>query len=166
MHELKKLRPEAVPAALERARRYRFLNEPVEAESICLDILAIDPDHHDALVTLLLALTEQFDQRLAASLREAKQVVERLPEGYEREYYAGLILERRAKAIMARGGPGSVYVAYSGLLQAMDYYERAMPLRPAGTDDAILRWNTCARILDRHPELQPAPAETTVELLE
>ena len=34
--QLKTLSPEAVPRALAKAERYRLLNEPGEAESICL----------------------------------------------------------------------------------------------------------------------------------
>ena len=60
MFELKLLSKDAVPAALEKAMRYRLLNEPGEAESICLDVLKADPDNQEALVTLLLALTDRF----------------------------------------------------------------------------------------------------------
>jgi hypothetical protein len=59
--ELKTLSPEAVSRAIAKAERYRLLNEPAEAESICLDALEIEPGNHDALITLLLALTEQFE---------------------------------------------------------------------------------------------------------
>ena len=38
-----------MPAALEKALRYRLLNEPVEAESICRDVLEVDPDNQAAL---------------------------------------------------------------------------------------------------------------------
>ena len=38
----------------------------------------------------------------------------------------------------------------------MEWYEKAESLRPPGNDEAILRWNTCARILARHPEVAPA----------
>jgi hypothetical protein len=31
-------------------------------------------------------------------------------------------------------------------------------MRPAGNDEALLRWNTCARIIDRH-ELVAPPSE-------
>src|SRR5207248_11695595 len=58
MSELKSLSKEAIPAALEKAERYRLLNEPGEAESICLDILKADPENQQAIITLLLALTE------------------------------------------------------------------------------------------------------------
>jgi hypothetical protein len=60
MLELKRIPPSAVQPALEKALRYRLLSEPGEAESICRDVLAVDPDNQEALVTLLLALTDQF----------------------------------------------------------------------------------------------------------
>ncbi|MBA2736935.1 MAG: hypothetical protein H0U50_09150, partial [Pyrinomonadaceae bacterium] len=31
-----------------------------------------------------------------------------------------------------------------------DWFERAEAIRPAGNDDAILRWNGCARIIIRN----------------
>jgi hypothetical protein len=37
----------------------------------------------------------------------------------------------------------------------MSHYERAMKFAPAGNDDAILRWNTCARIIIQNPDIQP-----------
>ena len=43
MFDLKPLSKDAIPAALAKAERYRLLNEPGEAESICLDVLRIDP---------------------------------------------------------------------------------------------------------------------------
>ena len=82
-----------------------------------------------------------------------------LRDTYERSYYAGIICERRAKAHHERGGPGSGFVAYDLFRQAMDWYAKAETLRPPGNDDAVLRWNTCARILARHPDLRPAPQE-------
>jgi hypothetical protein len=157
MYELKLLTPAAVPKALERAERYRFLNEPGEAESICLDVLRVDPDNQKALVTLLLALTDQLEH--GPELQQAREVVARLRGDYEQAYYAGIICERRAKAHMKHGGPGSGYIAYDGLREAMAWYEKAEALRPAGNDDATLRWNTCARILMTHPHLQAGPQE-------
>ena len=43
MFELKPLSQKPLPAALAKAERYRLLNEPSEAESICQDILAVEP---------------------------------------------------------------------------------------------------------------------------
>ena len=54
MRELKPISTAAVPAALEKALRYRLLNEPAEAESICRDVLLADPGNQEALVTLVL----------------------------------------------------------------------------------------------------------------
>ena len=54
MFKLKPLHPNAVPAALAKAERYRLLNEPLEAESICRDILRLEPDNHAALVVWVL----------------------------------------------------------------------------------------------------------------
>ncbi len=57
MFQLKLISKDTIPRALAKAERYRLLNEPQEAESICLDILCVEPDHHEALVMLLLAIT-------------------------------------------------------------------------------------------------------------
>ena len=158
MHDLKPLSRDAVPRALERAERYRLLNEPGEAESICLDILKVDPENQKALVTLLLALSDGFEH-FEVEVARALAVLPRLRDEYERSYYAGLIHERRAKAHFRRGGPGSGFVAYEGLREAMAWYEKAEAIRPAGNDDAILRWNTCARLLNDHPSIAPAPRD-------
>ena len=71
MFELKTLAAEAIPRSLEKAERYRLLNEPAEAESICCDILAVEPDNQQAIVTLLLALTDQFETRLGGAVAYA-----------------------------------------------------------------------------------------------
>lgn len=147
MFELKPLSNEGIPAALERAVRYRLLNEPSEAESICQDVLRIDPENQQALVTLLLAITDRFGRGYAVGITEATEVLPRLHDPYERAYYAGIICERRAKACLRQGGPGSGFDAYEFLREAMVWYEKAEAIRPAGNDDALLRWNACARII-------------------
>ena len=153
--ELKPLSRDAIPAALEKAHRYRLLNEPSEAESICRDILAVDPENQDALVTLFLALTDQFDDRLTAAVEQARDVLPRLRDEYSRLYYGGILCERRAKAHLKRGGPVAGHSAYEFLLQAMDHFEKAAAVRPPANDAAILRWNACARMLMQHPDLAP-----------
>jgi hypothetical protein len=162
--ELKRLHREAVPRALEKAERYRLLNEPEQAESICRDILSVEPGNQQALVSLLLALTDQFERGLA--VREARELVPRLGDPYERAYYEGLICEREARARLEHGGPGSGFAAYEWFYEAMRCYERAEAIRPAGNDDAMLRWNTCARALMRYPQLVPAPKDTQEHQLE
>jgi tetratricopeptide (TPR) repeat protein len=166
MLRLKPISAELIPSALERALRYRLLNEPLEAESICLDVLKIDPENQEALVTLLLSLTDQFDEDLAAAVKEARAVLPRFKDEYSRLYYDGVICERQAKANLKRGGVGAHYVAYDWFVQAMDCYERAEKIRPPGNDEAVLRWNTCARILMRHAELAPHPAGAGEFMLE
>jgi hypothetical protein len=157
MFELKRLSADAVPRAIERAERYRLLNEPAEAESICLDVLRVDPENQQALLLLLLALTEQFEENLDAG--RAREVVARMRSEYERAYYSGIVCERRAKANARRGGPGSSFATHDELREAMRWYERAEALRPPGNDDAALRWNACARFLMGHPHLQPREGE-------
>jgi hypothetical protein len=160
MFQLKALSKEAVPAALEKAHRYRLLNEPVEAESICRDVLEVDPGNQEALVTLLLALTDQFDDRLGAAVEQAREVLSRIRDEYSRAYHTGILCERRAKAHLKRGAPRSGHDAYEWFREAMEHYEEATAIRPAGNDEAILRWNTCARILMGNPHLVPAQEET------
>lgn len=157
MLEPKRLTTEGIPRALERAHRYRLLNEPVEAESICLDVMAADPQNEEALVTLLLALTDQFEEGTADVLLRAREVLPRLPGEYERAYYAGLISERRAKAQLKHGGPHAGYAAYDSVRDAMRWYEKAEAIRPPGNDEALLRWNTCVRLMQRRPDLVPEP---------
>src|SRR5207247_1771542 len=135
--ELKILSPEAVPRAIAKAERYRLLNEPGEAESICLDALQSDPDNQEALVTLLLALTEQFDADAPSTVGEAWKTLDHLRNDYERAYYAGIICERRAKAHLRHGTPGCGPRSYEWLRDAMSWYEQAEALRPAGNDDAL-----------------------------
>jgi hypothetical protein len=166
MFEPKPLTKDGIARAVERAERYRFLNEPVEAESICLDVLAADPENQRALVMLLLALTDQFDEGAADAVERAREVLPRLRDDYERTYYAGLIAERRAKAQLRQHAFGAGYVAYELLRDAMGYYEKAERIRPAGNDDALLRWNTCGRILQRRPDLSAVPKEEFEPLLE
>jgi hypothetical protein len=163
--QLKALSPEAVSRAVAKAERYRLLNEPIEAESICRDALQIDPDNHEALVNLLLALTEQFVEDVPSAVSDAFRVVERLPDPYEHAYYSGIIWERRAKAQLHRGGLGLGPQVYACLREAMTWYERAEAVRPAGNDDPLLRWNTCARLIMRDQRLVPAGADERSEPL-
>ena len=153
--QLKQLSRDGVASALEKAQRYRLLNEPHEAESICLDILAVEPAHAQAHITLILALSDQLGEDLV-HFDEAMRAIAALT-GYERIYYEGIVCERRAKAHHRSGGVFAGALAYDWFRRAMDCFETAAnaPTRPAGNEDAILRWNTCARLLMRHPELTP-----------
>lgn len=166
MFDLKPLSKKAIPAALDKAQCYRFLNEPAEAESICLDILEVEPENQSALATLVLALTDQFEHELSPAFGKARELLQRFKDEYSKNYYNGIICERRAKAHLDRGGPGSGHVAYDWFLQAMEAYGEAIDLSLSGNDDAILRWNACARILRRNPEVSPASKEPGEQMLE
>ncbi|MEK7830293.1 MAG: hypothetical protein AAB401_04360 [Acidobacteriota bacterium] len=150
MFELKPIHKDAFSQALEKAHHYRLLNEPGEAESICLDVLEIEPENQDALVTLLLALTDRFTKGYGGGVTQAKEVLPRIKDDYQRAYYAGIICERQAKARLSHGGPGSGHDAYEYLREAMSHFEKAEACRPESNDDSILRWNACARIIMRN----------------
>lgn len=153
---LKPLSKDAIPSALAKAERYRLLNEPGEAESICLDVLEIDPHNEEASVMLLLALTDQFPHDSSAkTVSRANDLAAGLADEYDRAYYAGIVRERRARAVLQRDRYGAASTAIEWLREAMDYYERAEAIRPAHNDDALLRWNTCARMLMELPATVP-----------
>src|SRR5215469_6356602 len=158
MLPLKTLSREAIPTALAKADRYRLLNEPLQAESICLDILAVEPGNQNALVILLLALTDQIGRGYKLAATEPADVIAQLKSEYERAYYSGIADERRAKAVLDESESHSGFVAYDLLSSAMAHYERAASLRPAGNDDALLRWNTCIRMMNSHG-VQPRQEE-------
>jgi len=156
MHfELRAISEESIPDALAKVERYRLLNEPVLAESICLDILAINPDHQQALISLLLARTDQLHAN--AQPKGALEVLGRIKGEYEQAYYAGIVWERLGHARIRQGDPGARMSAYHSLQDAMSHYEVAMKFAPHGNDDAILRWNTCARTIMQNPEIQRSP---------
>ncbi len=150
MPELKSLSKEAIPAALEKATRYRLLNEPAEAESICLDVLKADPENQEAIVTLVLALTDRFSKGYGVSDTQAKELLARIKNEYERAYYTGIFAERRAKTKLTQNTPDCRFQAYELFREAMSWFEKAEAIRPLGHDDALLRWNTCARIIERN----------------
>ena len=158
MHfELKSISVQSIPEALAKVERYRLLNEPKLAESICLDILAIAPDHQQALISLLLARTDQFQLQVPA--KAAQEVLAKIKGDYEQAYYAGLIWERVGHARIREGGTGGGASAYHALQEAMAHYEQAIEFASPGNDDAILRWNTCVRVIMQNPEIRPLPDE-------
>jgi hypothetical protein len=162
MSDLKKLSKEAIPAAIEKANRYRLLNEPGEAESICLDVLKADPENQDAIITLMLALTDRFTRGYGVGDAQAKELLSKIKSEYDRTYYTGIFAERRAKAKLTQNTPDCRFQAYELFREAMEWFEKAEAMRPAGNDDALLRWNTCARIIDRN-KLVPRHEDERVE---
>ena len=165
MMELKRLSTAAIPGALAKAERYRLLNEPEEAQSICEDVLRADPANFEAVRTLILALTDSFPSHDPNNVGRAQELVARLPSEYERAYFAGLVAERRARALMTRGGPGRALPAGDLLREAMRAFERAESVKPADNDDALLRWNACVRFFERYPELAVIDEERTTPVM-
>jgi hypothetical protein len=155
LFQIKAISRVAVPLALEKCERYRLLGEPEQAESICLDILEIEPRHQEALVALVLSITDQFRTAAGTSgVRRALGYVDRVEDKYQRAYYTGIIREREARAYLSRSG--SKAAAYEGFREAMEWFERAEERRPEDNDDAILRWNACVRAI-RAARLEPLP---------
>jgi tetratricopeptide (TPR) repeat protein len=147
--QLMRVSREAIPGALSKAETYRFLNQPWQAESICRDVLSIDPANEEALILLLLCLTDQFEQGVIA--KEALQIAEGLPDEYHRAYYSGLVRERQAIAIFRRHHDYRCRLeAYSLFQNAMELYRQARALSPPDNDDSVLRWNACVRFLERN----------------
>jgi hypothetical protein len=151
--QLMPMSPGGIPGALSKAERYRFLNQPWQAESMCRDVLAIDPTNQPALILLVLSLTDQFEQGVNA--KSVLQIAEGLTDAYHRTYYSGIIREREAIAVF-RGDPD--YRTRRGILvlfrNAMESYRQAQEIRPVDNDDAVLRWNACVRFIERNWEFK------------
>ena len=154
MFQLKPISKEGIPEALRKAERYRLLNEPRLSESICDDILNIEPDNHQAIVTMLLAITDQFGRTSFGDINKARQLLSLISNEYDRHYYSGIICERQGIASINQGMRGGHFSVYEWLTEAMEHYEKAEAVRSPGNDDSILRWNTCARLIMNH-HLQP-----------
>ncbi len=159
--ELQEITHDGVSAAVKMAEHYRLLQQPALARSICLDVLEVEPDNQQAIVTLILALTDQFAESSSIrSPRAAREHLEKLTDEYQRLYYGGIIFEREARASLRRG-PARGF-AYGGFRQAIELFERAAAIRPAGNDHAILRRNACIRSI-REWKLEP-PVDESPEL--
>jgi hypothetical protein len=164
MFALKPISSDSLDGALAKAERYRLLNEPSEAESICRDILEVAPANREARISLILALTDEFprdDRAFASAMVETAT----LESAYDRAYYSGIAWERRAKAFHDAGRPGSSGRVYDWIVKALGLFEEAERQRPSGNDDPILRWNACVRFLERHKSLKPATEDVTEPIL-
>jgi hypothetical protein len=150
--KLKTISKSGIAEAIAKAELYRYLNEPEEAESICLDILAADPKHMLGLRTLGLAITDQFSGGPGDRYAEVEKIFGSLTDAYERLYYTGLLCERRVKAQL-RGGRAP-HTLLPLLEKALQCFAEAEQVRPPGNDDAILRWNRCVRLLQSEPDFE------------
>src|SRR5258705_3245628 len=92
------LTKDSIPDAIKKAERYRLLGEPDEAESVCLDILQVDPDNQEARVDLILAISDQFGRERRPRVDLAMKIAAELTDEYQRRDYEALVLEREAPA--------------------------------------------------------------------
>jgi len=144
--KLKSISGEGIPEAISKVELYRNLNEPGEAESICRDILAIEPGNQTALRLLGLAITDQFTGETSDRYSESESAFRGLTSEYERIYHLGILRERKAKAQLRAGRlPHTVLPIFE---EAMNYFAEAEKVSPQSNDDAILRWNRCVRLLE------------------
>ena len=161
--QLKPLSKDGIGASMEKADHYRLLNQPHLAESICLDILLVEPDNQRASTILLLALTDQFD-RSTSKARQAVSIARGLKDEYSRLYYSGIISERLGAAALKSGTPGSDFDAYEWYREAMEFFEQADAVTKEDNSDPVLRWNTCARmIMQYHLSERPIDGPSMLE---
>lgn len=160
--ELKSISMAGVAEANAKAEHYRLLNQPKEAESICRDVLATDPENQIALRNLGLAITDQFTGGDSDRYSEVEAAFSRLSDKYERLYYTGILHERRAKAQLAAGRPP--YTLLVTVEEALRCFKEAEAIRPRGNDDPILRWNSCIRLLKSYDEAEWHKDTETVDV--
>ncbi len=160
-YKLKPISKSGIAEAISKAELYRYLNEPEETESICHDILAIEPNHQLALRLLGLAITDQFKGSSLDRYAEAGKFFRSLADRYEQLYYMGIVHERRAKAQLSAGrAPHTILPLFE---EAMRCFSEAGKMRPSENDDAILRWNRCVRILQSTPGFEGEKELTSLE---
>lgn len=146
--KLHNIHSDAIESALNKARQYRSLLEPEIAESICLDILHIDENNQQALVIYILALTDQIHHTEKQSqIKLIQKTIAALESDYQRHYYSGLLNERRARFLISQ--PMSHSFAYDYFAEALQFYKKAENVSPEHNDDAILRWNSCIRTIQK-----------------
>jgi tetratricopeptide (TPR) repeat protein len=151
-YALKRLTRANLEAALVQAAHYRDLNQPEEAESICRDVLDVDPQNQPAWKLVGLAITDQLQAGPVGLLEEAIASFEQLTDEYERVYLVGVAWERAAKAHLEKNEAHSAVTAFE---HALCHFERAEVMRPDSADP-VLRWNRCVRLLSSHASLRAA----------
>ena len=166
MFELERIATASIPAALEKAEHYRLTGESASAESICLDVLEVEPKNQQGLILLLLARTDQFTLGLPGQVARARETLPRLGSAYHRAYYGGIICERQGQYQLRQRGKRSGFVAWEWFQHAMEQYDEAKRLREPGDDNPVLRWNSCARLIMRNPHCAPDPDQDSEHMIE
>lgn len=150
MFNIKPITKEGIPQALAKAERYRMLNESRLAESICQDILLIEPDNQQVIITMLLAISDQIGKYRVDYSAKVRNLISKMTNEYDRQYYGGIVCERQGISFLDQNYSGAFSAAYEWLTEAMEHYEKAEAIRPPGNDDPIIRWNTCARLIQEY----------------
>lgn len=161
IYRLKSISEAGIPEAIAKVELYRYLNDPEEAESICRDILAVEPEHQLARRMLGLAITDQFIGASGDRHIEALSIFQSLRDPYERLYYTGLLHQRRAKTQLLVGYAPHTLLPL--IEEAMRCFAEAEKIRPVGNDDSILRWNRCVRLLESRPDFHTEPPPATLD---
>ena len=117
--KLKPISKESIPRAIQKAERYRLINQSWAAESICRDVLEIDPSNQQVLVMFVLALTDQLADDHGRIMRVVRETLPRIADPYQKAYYTGIASERSGQALLHRGSMGSGVMAYDALRDAM-----------------------------------------------
>jgi tetratricopeptide (TPR) repeat protein len=160
--KLHDIHADSIELALDKARQYRSLLEPEIAESICLDILHIDPDNQPALVVYILALSDQLHHAgKKTQVQAIEMAIQKLRSRYQQFYYTGLLHERRARFMLTQS-MARVF-AYDYFIEALQFYQKAEKIRPDHNDESILRWNSCIRTIEKE-KLKPRPDSKDVRL--
>ncbi len=147
-HQLKSISKSGIPEAIAKVELYRYLNEPEEAESICRDILAVDPEHQLARRMLGLAITDQFIGAASDRYIEVQSIFQGLRDPYEQFYYTGLLHERHAKTQLMVGYaphtllPLAMTTVFSAGIVASDYW-KAGPTFISSADPQLLIRRIC-----------------------
>ncbi|SMN10738.1 hypothetical protein SPBRAN_913 [uncultured Candidatus Thioglobus sp.] len=137
---------DSIDTVLDKARQYRSLLEPELAISICLDVFAVDENNQAALVIYILAMTDLHTHtNVKVPTKNITDSIAKLKSEFERTYYTGITLERKARALMKNAMSRSF--AYNLFVEATKLYDAAQQLAPKHCDDSILRYNACVRTI-------------------
>ena len=129
-----------------------------ETESICLDILELDPNHRSTLDLLLRCRIELLKKGLPQSVARAQELIPQLDSDFDQAFYSGMIREAQARYLLEKRGRATSGVAYSWFRHAMDDFAAASNL-DAGRVEPKLHWNACLRTLENNPQCVPPPED-------
>ncbi|MCH2169780.1 hypothetical protein MK489_03265 [Myxococcota bacterium] len=153
--EIKTLGADQISTALALAERCRSGGQAETAESICTDILEVDPDNTRAIELLLWARVDLLGEGRHGGVERAQEALALVKSDFDRRYLEGVICERQARFLIGKRGRHSSRVAYDWFRHAMDAFEEASRIEP-GRPEASLRWNACLRSIERDRHCAPA----------